>query len=298
MIKYFLFILVVFITIGCQKENEETYLDDVRRIQISDNITIDNGFEIKGPIFNYITYDNFLKHISSSDRFLIVQQKDLNKTESSDKVIISIRHDIDDNINAAIKFAYLEHKYGIKSSYFILHTAGYYGETKQNYFKRNDNIIYYLKKIQNVYGHEIGWHNDLVTLQVIYGIDPKNFLKEELKWLRSKGIEISGSVTHGSPYCHMYHYLNSYFWLETQVVKYEKFYNTDFIRIGKNFFKIEKDSMKNYSLEYEDLLMRADYYFADCEFPNGKRWHMGMVDFDTIKPGKKVIILLHPQHWD
>jgi hypothetical protein len=298
MIRYFLFILFGFLTIGCQKEPDVTYLDDVRSIKISDSKTIDNGFVIKNPIFNYITYNDFLKYITSSGRFLVVPQKDLIKTESNDKVIISFRHDIDDNINSAVKFAYLEHKYGIKASYYILHTANYYGLTKYKYFKRNDEIIYYLKKIQNSFGHEIGWHNDLVTLQVIYGISPKTYLREELKWLRNNGIEISGNVAHGSPYCHIYHYLNSYFWLDVQGVKDDKFYNKEFIKIDKQFYKIEKDSMKNYSLEYEDLLMHSDYYFADCDFPNGKRWHMGMVNFDTIKPGKKVIILLHPQHWD
>jgi len=25
---------------------------------------------------------------------------------------------------------------------------------------------------------------------------------------------------------------------------------------------------------------------------------MGMVNLDTVKPGKKVIMLIHPQHWE
>jgi len=34
------------------------------------------------------------------------------------------------------------------------------------------------------------------------------------------------------------------------------------------------------------------------ENKEGKRWHMGMVNLDTIPPGKKVVILLLSQHWN
>jgi len=143
--KIFYWLILMLLFVNCKKENV-IYLDDVRTIQITENISIDNGIIIRNPVFNYVTYDNFLRYLASSDRFLIVQQKDLEKTTSKDKAIISLRHDVDDNINAAVKFAYLEKKHGIQSSYFFLHTAKYYGETRRNYFKRNDNIIYYIKK--------------------------------------------------------------------------------------------------------------------------------------------------------
>jgi predicted lactoylglutathione lyase len=296
--KSFLFILFILFFSSCYKVKEnELYLDDTRSIQIHEKISVDNGIILHNEIFNFITIDNFLKYLSNSDRFLLVQQKDLEKTTSTDKVIISLRHDIDDNINASVKFAYLENKYGIKSSYFVLHTAKYYGVTNRGSFKRNDDVLYYLKKIQD-YGHEIGWHNDLVTLQIMYGLDPREFLKTELGWLRDNGIVIHGTTSHGSEYCDIYHYINSYFWDDVIGNSEGKYYNYEYIKKGFTTFKIEKDSLKNYNLEYEGLLMHSDYFFADSDWPGGKRWNMGMVNLDTIKPGKKVIILLHPQHWD
>ena len=296
MIPFFLLVLA-FLLNGCRKEEELIYLDDVRTIEITKNIHIDNGIIIRDPVFNYITYNNFLRYLSSSDRFLIVEQKDLEKTTSNDKVIVSIRHDIDDNINSAIKFAYFEKKYGIKSTYFILHTARYYGETVIDSFKRNNNIIYYIKKIQDAFGHEIGWHNDLVTLQIVYNLDSRKFLKDELEWLRGNNINIVGTASHGSGYCYTYHYVNIFFWKEHKEVG-GQFYNFEFVpKDGKNIY-IEKDSLKNYNFEYETNLMKTDYFFADVQNKNGKRWNMSMVDFDTIKPGKKVVILLHSQHWD
>jgi hypothetical protein len=282
---------------SCEKE-KLIYLDDVREIKIAENITIDNGIIIRDPVFNYVTYDNFLSYLVSSDRFLIVQQKDFKKATSNDKVIISLRHDIDDNINASVKFAHIEHKYGIQSTYFLLHTANYYGKTKRSNFKRNENVINYLKKIQDYYGHEVGWHNDLVTLQVIFGIAPKEFLSKELLWLRENGINIIGTSSHGSDYCYIYHYVNSYFWKEIHGTSEGNFFNWEYIPKGYKTYKIEKDNLASYNFKYECSFLDENYFFADSDWHNGKRWHMGMVDLDSFKPGEKIILLIHPQHWE
>jgi hypothetical protein len=241
-----------------------------------------------------MNYDNFLNYLSTSDHFLIVPLKDFKNTISVDKVVISLRHDIDDNINAAVKFAYRENKYGIKSSYFVLHTARYYGQKKGADFIRNDNVIYYLKKIQDSFGHEIGFHNDLVTLQLMYGIDSRVYLKNELAFLRGNKINIYGTTYHGSPYCYIYNYSNSFFWQEYSTGDW----NNKFIKKGYDTIKIEKDSLKTYNFIYEGAMLEPDYFFTDSNFVNGKRWNMEMVNLDTIRPGKKVIILLHPQWWD
>ncbi len=279
---------------GCNKDEPLLYTEKDRSIQISDKIYIDNGVRIKNPIFNYLYYDDFLNYLSGSDRFQIVQLKDFKNAHSTDKVIIALRYDIDENINAAVKLAYREHKYGIKSTYFVLHTATYYGKMEGNVFTRYNNIVYYLKKIQDDFGQEIGFHNDLVTLQVVYNIPPKEYLKNELAFLRGHGLNIVGTTYHGSQYCYIYHYYNAYFWKEYP----ENGWNYEYITKDSETMKIDKDSLQNYDFQYEGGLLDQDYFFADCNFVNGKRWNMSMVNLDTIKPGKKVIILLHPANWD
>lgn len=278
---------------ACEKE-EILYPEVDRIIKISDNIVIDNGVKLRHPIFNYNTYDAFLNYLSTSDRFLIVQQKDFLHTTSTDKVIISLRYDIDDNINAAIKFAYRENKYGIKSTYFVLHTVGYYGTTTRQHFQRNDNLIYYLKYLQDVYGHEIGFHNDLLTLQIVYEINPKVFLRNELNWLRENGIDIRGTTYHGSSFTNLYPYNNSYFWFDYP----DSDISHQFVTKGYTTYTIERDSLANYNFEYEGGKLHEDYFFSDSYSRNGQRWDMSQVNLDTIKLGKKVIIMLHPQHWD
>lgn len=296
-INLFFLLTCIFLFAKCKKE-DVIYLDDTISIPITDNISIDNGIRIHNPIFNYVTYDKFLSYLSSSGRFLIVQQKDFEKTSSADKVIISLRHDVDDNINAAVKFAYLEKKYNIKSTYFFLHTAKYYGKTSMDSFTRNDNVIYYIKKIQDSFGHEAGLHNDLVTLQLMYGLDSREFLKNQLDWLRTNGIKIDGTTAHGSDYCYIYHYVNSYFWNEVKGSSLGNFYNWEYITKGYKTIKILKDNLSSYNLAYEGSFLHSDYFFSDSDWPGGKRWNMSMVNLDTIKPGKKVIMLIHPQHWE
>ena len=292
--KSFFLLISIFIFYSCSKEDEILYPEADRTIEITENIIIDNGVTVRKPIFNYLYYDDFLKYISSSDRYLIVPLKDFNQTESTDKVVLALRYDIDENIPAAVKLAYREHKYGIKSTYFVLHTANYYGKKVGTDFVRNENMIYYLKKIQDAFGHEIGFHNDLVTLQLMYGIHPREYLKSELEYLRGNNINIWGTTYHGSQYCYIYKYFNAYFWYEYP----DNGWNYEYITKGYKTIKIEKDFLSSYAFTYEGGFLNQDYYFSDSNFINGKRWSMGMINLDTIKPGKKVIILLHPANWD
>jgi hypothetical protein len=284
--------LIVFLSfLSCRKQDPVIYPEPDRTIALTNGIKIDNGVDMKNPIFNYVNLDNFLQHISTSDHFLIVPLRDFKNTTSTDKVVLSLRHDVDDNINAAVKFAYRERKYGITASYFILHTAKYYGKKVGSDFVRKDNVIYFLKAIQDTFGHEIGFHNDLVTLQLMYEIPSREYLKEELAYLRGNGIDMVGTTYHGSPYCSIYHYANSFFWKEYGDT-------TQFIKKGFKTIKIEKDSLTTYNFLYEGGMLNQDYFFSDSYFVNGRRWNMDMVNLDTIKPGKKVIILFHPQHWN
>jgi len=329
-------ITLIILIFGCKKDNVQ-YNEADESIPITKNISVKNGVKVHDANLNLKSYEQFLKHLASSDRFLFVTQKDFDKTSSTNKVIVSLRHDVDRDMDGAIRLAYRENKYGIKATYFILSTAKYYGSTSYRSFKRNDELIYFLKKIQDSFGHEIGFHNDLVTLQVVYGMDPRKFLKNELNWLRSNGISIYGTAAHGSPFCYIYHYLNTYFWRNSPFVE-NKFYNYVSVssfqlidRSGKRFqnimdfddsgdnlnnpdeisdnpfgsgqinIQIIKDDKENYNLTYDsdDLVINPNYNFSDNRmYPGAKRWHMGMEEFDKIPLGEKVIILVHPEWWN
>ena len=151
--------------------------------------------------------------------------------------------------------------------------------------------------MQNVRHFEIGWHNDLVTLQAVYNIDPVAFLKNELAWLRANGINIYGSASHGSPYCYTYKYLNYYFFEECTYPVVGQFVNNVNLPIGGKTVPMKKGKFSDFNLEYEAYFLNNNKYFSDASITNGTRWNIGMLNLDQLQAGDRVIILLHPIHW-
>ena len=65
---------------------------------------------------------------------------------------VILGHDIDNSIEKAIELAELEHKLGVKSTYFVLLTSDFYNPSSKKSLEG-------LKRIQQL-GHEIGLHFD------------------------------------------------------------------------------------------------------------------------------------------
>jgi hypothetical protein len=158
-------------------------------------------------------------------------------------------------------------------------------------------IIPLLKKMQDESHMEIGWHNDLVTLQAVYNIDPFTFFQRELAWLRANGIRINGSASHGSPYCYTYKYLNYYFFEECTYPVVGQFVNNLTLQISGTTVPMKKGRFSDFNLDYEAYFLNNNKYFSDASITGGIRWNIGMLDINKLQKGDRVIILLHPVHW-
>jgi hypothetical protein len=144
---------------------------------------------------------------------------------------------------------------------------------------------------------EIGWHNDLVTLQVIYNINPVIFLHNELNWLRTNGLTIVGTAAHGSNYCKTYHYMNFYFFEEcTYPVVPNRENNITVPKDGK-YITLLKGKLGDFDLNYEAYFLNNNKAFSDATITSGIRWNIGMLDLTQLQAGDRAIILLHPIHW-
>jgi hypothetical protein len=302
-------LILLLILVSCQKESvidsplSLSHLElnkiPIRKdtdstIYISDDIVINDKIKERDTLFSYNNYERFLTGLVKSNRFIFVPLNEFNSTFSKDKVVISLRHDIDDDINSAVRFARREFKLGIRATYFVLNTSDYYGVTTEGASTRNTSVLEYIKKIQNEYNHEIGWHNDMVTLQVVYNIDTEKYLKNELEQLRNSGIVITGTAYHGSAYCYKYNYSNMYFWKDYYPAPLQNF---SVVMNGQSI-TIKKFNISDFGFNYEAGLLKCTYFFADCFFFNYKRWHMNMENWSSFKPGDKVIILTHSALWD
>src|SRR5205807_4619721 len=93
---------------------------------------------------------------------------------------IALRHDVDDRLESALELARREHARGLRATYFVLHSAPYW---------EREDLVERLRELQAL-GHELGWHNDLVTLALVHGRDPAEYLRRELDRLRSAGIDL------------------------------------------------------------------------------------------------------------
>lgn len=161
---------------------------------------------------NPIKYLKFLaiKDFSSNSRiekyrdFLNSNRKFLKKTLNfdtfsqicdPDTAAIAIRHDVDGDLNTALKMAKIEHGLGIKSTFFILPSADYFPKGKQKIEK--SRMLEILLVIQGL-EHEIGLHNDSLADLIKYGTSPKIYLENNLNSLRACGLVIKGTSSHGS----------------------------------------------------------------------------------------------------
>jgi hypothetical protein len=247
--------------------------------------------------FTWEKYAAFLNKISDTSKYVVLPLNEFRQTINSKKIVIGLRHDIDVDLNVAYQFSEIESKLGFRSTYFVLHTAPYYLASPNNMAVHTEKIIPILKTMQDVRHFEIGWHNDLVTLQVVYNINPVTFLHSELKWLRSNGINIVGTASHGSNYCKLYNYLNFYFFEECTNPVVRNFVNNITVPVGDKKIDIMKGKLSDFGLQYEAYFLNNNKYFSDASITNGVRWNIGMFDLSQLQAGDRVIILLHPIHW-
>jgi len=115
----------------------------------------------------------------------------------ADEIWCALRHDIDFDLTTACCLAKLEHELGLRSTFYVLHTAPYYGQFVNGTFLRNESMIDVYREIQAL-GHEIALHTDPFLVYQTHQIDGAEALTTEIAWLRNNGIEIVGTTAHNS----------------------------------------------------------------------------------------------------
>jgi hypothetical protein len=217
--------------------------------------------------FTYAEYERFLDRLGSRE---VVPLREL----AAGRGDLALRHDVDDRIDSALELARREHDRGLRATYFVLHTAPYYERV---------DLLDRLRRLQEL-GHEVGWHNDLVTLAVVHGRDPAAYLQRELERLRGDGIDVVGVAAHGSPWCHRLGFHNSYAF--SDLPQPIAGFPTRFEPIG---------FLADFGFAYDAYSLGEHAYFSDSRFDGGRRAHPA--DF-PLEPGKRTIVLTHPCHWD
>lgn len=242
-------------------------------------------------------YLDFLLAISDTGKYVVVPLNEFTETINPGKIVIGLRHDVDLDLHKAYNLSVVENNVGVRSSFFILHTADYYLDDPSKITVHNESIIPVLQEMQNNFHHEIGWHNDLVTLQLVYGVDPILFLDQELDWLRSNGLNITGTASHGSSWCYNYKYLNYYFFEDFKNPVTGQFVNNDSAFVMDKWISIKHGRLNDFGLDYEAYFLDNNKYYSDALIIDGKRWSIDMLDLNSLQPGDRAILLSHPVYY-
>lgn len=200
--------------------------------------------------------------------------------------VIGLRHDVDDNEHAfetAQKLARWEARHGYRSTFFVLHTAGYWSD--EPFFRAG------LEEIA-VHGHEIGIHVNALAAALRVGRDPHEILWAALEELRDWGFSVRGAASHGDGVCY-----------DAQFVNYEQF--TDCARddvdptrtltfCGREL-RIEPVPLATFGLDYETYHLPRGYYLSD----SGAEWNQPfddmIIDFAGLEG--QLHMLVHPDWW-
>lgn len=238
--------------------------------------------------FTYRSYDSLLARLAEPGRFRIVPLRGF-RSAPDDLPVVALRHDVDDRLGSAVRFAELEHARGVRSTYFVLHTAPYYGRGGPGMPGHDPALLPVLLRLQNDLGHEIGFHHDLVTLQRVHETEPGGYLAREIAWLRGAGVDIRGCAAHGSYWAHRHGYHNNY-----------AFEGWDEPQPGHPRTDLSwKLDPADYGLEYDAGHLDETHYFTDSRLDgSGRRWHPDVLDLDALAPSDRMILLLHSCHWD
>lgn len=260
----------------------------VDREKTMEEVLEENAEALRAHKHKY-TWDDFialLDELKNTDRYVVCTGKDFLETFDSEKIVVYMRHDIDHDAATALRMAKEEHKRGLKSSYYILSTARYYGEQGETGLRRYASMDSLYREIQSL-GHEIGIHNDLLSMIILWDIDPLEYQKQELAYYHEAGLPVVGVVSHGSA-----------------VVLNRKLNNTwIFSEFGKkgvydnNGVAVEygKHSFKDFGFLYEGYRMGPMARTSDISgFKTGRELVEKM---KTFQPGDRVSLLTHPIHW-
>ena len=204
---------------------------------------------------------------------------------NTDPAVIGLRHDVDDNwgsFETAQKIARWEAQRGYRSTFYVLHTAGYWND--EPFFRAG------LEEIA-VHGHEIGIHVNAVAAALVTGGNPHEILWAALDELREWGFTVRGAASHGDGICH-----------DVDFVNYEQFsdcaasadpYRTLTYR-GREL-RLEPMPLSAFGLDYETYHLPRGTYLSDT----GGDWNLPVddlvIDFSRLEG--QLHVLQHPDWW-
>ena len=217
--------------------------------------------------------------------------------EIGDRRILLIRHDVDHDLETAVRMAEWESAHGIRATYCLLHTAWYWGKFDGRRYRRTRDLVRAGDRILEL-GHEINLHNNFATLALQTGCEPGRVLEAELGFMRDLGWPVTGTATHGDRLCRELGYRN--FEIFAEGVKPE-LGGPRVVHSESGAVRLGLLRQADYGLEYEAYDIHRDIYITDSGGRlRGQRDAPGRRAFGRHDSSRGSVtgILTHPLWWD
>jgi hypothetical protein len=211
--------------------------------------------------------------------------------------LIALRHDIDHDLENAVRLAHIEAERGYRASYYMLHSDWYY-RAELGVGPPAQSLLDACHEIASL-GHEIALHNNAITQGLLTGVSPSEIVRTELDYLRGAGLEVTGSVAHGDGLCHVCGYVNYEIFEECERPKSgvrDRMIVFDDWKTGvRRQLKLDPVPMSSFGLEYEANFLRHNLYLSD----SGGHWHVPFEDVREkfVERNAFLQILMHPVWW-
>jgi hypothetical protein len=200
--------------------------------------------------------------------------------------VIQMRHDVDDNpgaLEAARKIAGWEAERGYRSTYYLLHTARYWG-TKQ----WSDAVLEMARA-----GHEVGIHADALGWCVEHGGDPNALMRRAIADLRELGVPVTSVAGHGNKMCPEYGFANDEQFVEC---RRPRMGDPDRVIRGPHDVRIDPRPLREYGLSFEAVRLGRAYQLSD----SGGQWAVDPFEVVAARfPDRlgQLHFLWHPDWW-
>ncbi len=210
--------------------------------------------------------------------------------------MIALRHDMDHDLENAVRFAEWEAEHGWRSTYYVLHSDWYWGSARDR--SPSPFVLRGLDRIASL-GHEIGVHNNALTLALQTGEDPIRILDSVLATLRGHGFEINGSVAHGDPLCRAVGYVNNEIFTECARPELgpadRQLTWEDPVNRTVRHVRLAPVPMADLGLAYEANQVGHTLYLSDT----GGKWNVpfAAVEDQLRREGGYLQVLAHPVWW-
>ena len=208
--------------------------------------------------------------------------------------LVVLRHDTDNDIDNAVRFAEWEAARGYRASYYVLHTDWYYRDGFAGPPSRY--VLRALERIAHL-GHEIGLHNNAITVALRTGRDPVEVLSTELEHLRRHGFDVTGTAAHGDALCRTCGYNNGEVFIEAARPAHgpagRRIACEDPVSGAALRTELQPVTMASLGLTYEANFIGNRYYLTDSHGRWSRPLDMAAREFERRDAVLK--FLIHPR---